>query len=296
VLGRTLSRALLAAIVATALVAAPAQASQDPNPHWPQLLPPFPVRSHHQPHAVEHCRRGRLKCIDGTLRRMRRTVRRLGCDHRAVFATTYYTLTKVLRRHRRVFRDRRYLAIEITEFSNYWFRTLRREQRGKPIPAAWAIAIDTARRGQVNAGQDMLLGINAHVQRDMPYVLADLGLVRRNGTSRKRDHDVMNDVLDAAYQPVVDAIARRYDPLVSMTNASWNPLDDVGGLEMVKAWREGVWRNATRLVNARTPAAWRRAAADIEANAASWARMMAAPQTPAYRARRDAYCRARARR
>src|SRR4051812_21157319 len=293
VLGRTLSRALLAAIVATALAAAPAAASQDPNPHWPQLLPPFPVSSDHQPGPVPHCRRGRLSCIDGTLRRMRRTVRRLGCDHRAVFATTYYTLTRVLRAHRRVFRDRRYLAFEVTQFSNYWFRTLRREERGKPIPAAWRIAIDAARHGEINGGQDMLLGINAHVQRDMPYVMAELGLVRPHGASRKRNHDVMNDVLDAAYQPVVDAIRRRYDPLVSLTNASWNPLDDVGGLEMVKAWREGVWRNATRLVNARTPAQWRQVSMQIEVNAANWARMMAAPQTPGYRPRRDAYCRAR---
>jgi hypothetical protein len=293
VLGRTLSRALLAAIAVMALAVAPAPASQDPNPPWPQLLPPFPVKSKHQPHAVAHCRRGRLKCIDGALRRMRRTVRRLGCDHRAVFATTYFTLTKVLRRNRRAFRDRRYLATEVTEFSNYWLRTLRREERGRPIPAAWRIAIEAARHGQVNAGQDMLLGINAHVQRDMPYVMASLGLVQRNGATRKRDHDVMNAVLDAAYQPVVDAIQRRYDPIVSLTNARWNPLDDVGGLEMVKAWREGVWRNATRLVNARTPAEWRRVAMQIETNAANWARMMAAPQTPGYRPRRDAYCRAR---
>ena len=272
---------------------APAAASDDPNPHWPQLLPPFPVSSKHQPGPVEHCRRGRLACIDNTIKRMRRMERRLGCGHRAVFATTYLTLTKVLRRHRRVFRDRRYLATEVTEFSNYWFRTLRRWERGKPIPEAWRIAMETARSGQVNGGQDMLLGINAHVQREMPYVMAELGLVTRKGRSRKPDHDVMNDVLDAAYQPVVDNVQRRYDPLVSVTNASWNPLDDIGGLEMVKGWREGVWRNATRLINAKTPAQWRQVSASIETNAATWARMMAAPQTPGYRARRDAYCRAK---
>jgi hypothetical protein len=89
---------------------------------------------------------------------------------------------------------------------------------------------------------------------------------------------------------VVDAIAKRYDPLVSLTNASWNPIDDIGGLEMVKGWREGVWRNAERLVNAKSDAERRQVTAQIQQNAATWAQLMAAPQTPGYRAQRDAYC------
>ena len=42
----------------------------------------------------------------------------------------------------------------------------------------------------------MLLGINAHVQNDMPFVLAQLGLRDRKGQSRKPDHDNFNEVLD----------------------------------------------------------------------------------------------------
>src|SRR5215208_376537 len=133
VLARGITRTLLAALAALALAAAPAGASQDPDPPWPELLPPLPSVSDHQPGPVAHCRRGRMRCIDATLRRMRRLVKRLGCDHRAVFATTYYTLTKVLRRavrrNRRLFRDRRYLAFEVTEFSNFYFRTIRRAER-----------------------------------------------------------------------------------------------------------------------------------------------------------------------
>jgi hypothetical protein len=285
------------ASAAIAVVPAPAHGSRDPNPPWPQLLPPFPVSSTAQPHAIPHCRRGTQRCVNATIRRMQRAVKRFGCDHRAVFAMTYLTLTKTLRsamrRDRHLFRDPRYLRFEITHFANYYFRMLHAVDRGRPIPQAWAIAIDAARRGQVNGGQDMLLGINGHVQRDMPYVVAEMGLVTRKGRSRKPDHDRMNEVLDAAYQPVVDAIQRRYDPIVSLTNASWNPLDDVGGLEMVKTWREGVWRNAERLVSARTKAQRRRVSDSIETNAANWARMMAAPQTPGYRVRRDAYCRSK---
>jgi Family of unknown function (DUF5995) len=288
---------LLLGAVALATCAAPARASQDPNPPWPQLLPPFPVSATTQPGPQAHCRRATMRCIDVNIRRLRLARDRFGCDHRAVFATTYLELTKQLRddmrRNPHLFRDRRYLIYEDTLFLNYYMRMLRAVDRGRPIPEAWRIAIDTAASGDANAGQDMLLGINAHVQRDMPYVVAELGLARPNGASRKPDHDRMNDVLNDAYERVVTAIRDRYDSIISISNASWDPLDDIGGLEMVKGWREGVWRNAERLVNAKTAADRQQVVDSIETNAATWARMMATPQVPAYRARRDAYCHTR---
>jgi hypothetical protein len=291
-LGGRLTAALVVAVALAA--AAPASASQDPNPPWPQLLPPFPVSASNQPGPMPHCKRGRLSCVDGTIVRMRRMQNRFGCDHRAVFATTYLTLTKALRRtlvsRPHFFGDPRYLRYQIVHFSSYWFRMLRAVDRGKPIPEAWRIAIDTAQHGQVNAAQDMLLGINAHVQRDMPFVVADLGLVTPDGKSRKPDHDLGNDVLDGAYQDVVNAIRDRYDPLLTYTNANGSPADDVAGLEMVKGWREGVWRNAERLVNAKTKAQYDQVVASIETNAATTARMIAATPQPGYRAQRDAYC------
>jgi hypothetical protein len=136
----------------------------------------------------------------------------------------------------------------------------------------------------------MLLGINAHVQNDMPFVLAQLGLRDRQGRSRKPDHDRANAVLNSGYERAVSAINERFDPLVSLTNASWHPIDDVAGLEVVRLWREQVWRNAERLVNARSDAERQRVADEIEAYAAGWAQGIAAVPSPGYRPMRDAYC------
>jgi Family of unknown function (DUF5995) len=284
----------LAAVLATASVAAAARASEVPNPPWPQLLPPFPIAESAQPGPIPHCRRGRLRCVTRTIRRMRREQERLGCDHRAVFTTTYLTLSKVLRRAIRdgLFEDRRYLSYQVTHFANYYFRTLRMNERGEPVPEAWRIAMDTAASGGANATQDMLLGINAHVQRDMPYVVAELGLATPSGESRKGDHDAGNEALNDAYEAVVAAVRERYDEQVGLTNPALLPHDDLLGLEMVKGWREGVWRNAERLVNAETPEERRQVEDSIEANAAAWARTIATPGQPGYRAQRDAYCQA----
>ena len=162
--------------------------------------------------------------------------------------------------------------------------------RGEPVPEAWRIAIEAAASGDFFGAQDMLLGINAHVQNDMPFVLAALGTRTRKGESRKPDHDAVNAVLTEAYQPVVDAIRERYDPSLDLTNPAQVPVDDIAGLEAVRGWREVVWRNAERLVNAETDAERAQVAQSIEDYAAAWAQLIAAVPAPTYGAQRDAYC------
>ena len=295
-MGRFRLLGCLGAVFALSLAAAvPAGASSHPaNVQWESYLPALPSPNKPQPHSVPFCKHSSKKCIDTEVRRLRKAQKGFRCDHRGVFSTTYLELTKRLRSTLRAqphyFRYSRYLYTEDALFADVYFNTLKRYSSGRSVPPAWQIALDTSRSGEVNGGQDMLLGINAHVQNDMPFVVAALGLRTKKGVTRKPDHDKVNLILDEAYQQVVDAIGRRYDSLVFLTNASWNPIDDIGGLEMVKGWREGVWRNAERLVNAKSDAERRLVTDQIQQNAATWARLMAAPQTPGYRAQRDAYC------
>jgi hypothetical protein len=285
-------------VVAVALLAMPAGAAraQYPGLPWTELLPAFPSALEPQPGPVPNCRKPSMRCIDVEVRRLRALRDRLGCDHRGVFATTYLTLTKelrdMLRENPGLVERPRYLFFEDALFANVYFDTVRAWNRGETVPAAWRVAFEAAENGNVTGAQDMLLGINAHVQNDMPFVLAALGLRTKDGGSRKLDHDRINAVLTRAYEPVVRAVSR-YDPTVSLTNASWHPIDDVAGLEVVRAWREIVWRNAERLVNARDDAHRARIAAQIEAYAGLTARLIAAVRLPGHAASRDAYCRSR---
>lgn len=270
-------------------------ASDHPAPiHWEQFLPAMPSPSDIQPGAVAYCRKPSPRCIDAQIKRMRTLQKQLGCDHRAVFTTTYLELTKTYRRILREQPDfikyRKYLFTEVAVFANVYFKSVRDYKRGKDVPEAWKIAFDTAADSDVNATQDMLLGINAHVQNDMPFVIAALGMRTKKGDSRKPDHDKVNDVLDIAYPDVVKAVRTRFDPQVDLTNPDALPHDDIAGIEMVRTWREQVWRNAERLINARNDAERRQVAQQIEDYAAGWARGMAAMEQPGYRATRDAYC------
>lgn len=264
------------------------------NLPWPQALPPLPSTTAVQPHPVAFCAAPSIDCVSTAYQRLADLRASLGCDHRAVFATTYAVLTRTLlstmQKSPHFFRDPAWLEVVDAEFVNFYERTVAADTGGGAVPEAWRIAFDAARSPDVNAAQDLLLGVNAHVQRDMPFVEAEMGLRSPDGASRKPDHDAFNVVLQRAYEPVVQTITADYDPIVAVTNPGAVPVDNVAALELVKVWREGVWRNAERLLGADTPRGYRVVVATIEANAAAWARAIATPVQRGYGPRRDAYC------
>ncbi|HEY8001585.1 MAG: DUF5995 family protein [Vicinamibacteria bacterium] len=278
---------MAAGVVARAPAAVPGIA-------WTEFLPALPSPSQTHPNRVGHCKRAKLKCVRVEIQRMRALQSRLGCDHKAVFATTYLELTRTARdaliADPGLLRWPKWFFREDALFASVYFRSVRRWEQGRAVPEAWRIAFETAETGEVTGAQDMLLGINAHVQNDMPFVLAQLGLRDRKGRARKPDHDLFNHVLSNGYERVVSQVGERFDSSMALTNPPGVPVDDVAGLEIVRQWRENVWRNAERLVNAQSDEERAAVAADIQAYAAEWARGIAATPTPGYRATRDAYC------
>jgi hypothetical protein len=282
-----------------ALAATPAAADHsNANLPWPEHLPPQEVSTKAQPGPLRNCRRARLRCVERVIGRMTRRWQRLdaACDHRAVFALTYLRTTEAflqtIRTQRRFFRHRRWVILEDVTFAAYYFRAFDRYARGQPVPDAWRIAFDAAGGGATNAGHDVFLGMNAHIQRDLPYVLARVGLRTPGGRSRKPDHDRVNRILTTVIDPVEDEISRRYDPMFTLADAKPAPVEELGALELLKSWREGAWRNAERLLSADSQSERSQVAQSIEAWSRIWAESIRSGQTPGYAAVRDAHCRA----
>jgi hypothetical protein len=267
-----------------------------PNLEWTELLPPIPTAKNPQPGPVSTCPEPKPGCIRTQIRRLREARDTWGCDHRAVFATTYLMLTKQIFEDVKTgfvdenFLDPKYLYTEDALFASVYFRTAKAYERGDEVAEAWQIAFDTTKRNDTGAVQDMLLGINAHVQNDMPFVLAHLGLREPDGTSRKPDHDVANGALNRGYEDVVEEVRVRFDEAIGLTNPAALPADDLLGLELVRTWRENVWRNAEKLLNAKGRQERRQVAKQIEDDAAVSARAIAIGGIPGYGATRDAYC------
>jgi hypothetical protein len=267
---------------------------------WSSLLPG--LTDQYDPNSANDCVAGRVTCVDATIREMQRRFGPLAtsCDHNALFALLYLRVTQQYRQavsNSNYFSDNAFVNHEDAVFAKYYFRAIDNYGSGNyaGVPQAWMVALNAAASRSVSGEGDLLLGVNAHVQRDLPFVLAAIGLVKPDGTSRKPDHDLVNQVLYAAYQPAITEAAQRFDPSVNFTlPAALQTPSYQTFFQAVEAWREIAWRNAERLVSAPDSATYAQVAQSIEDYATSQAALIQA--TNAYlppltsTASRDAYC------
>ena len=165
------------------------------------------------------------------------------------------------------FQDTNFVNHQDAVFAEMYFEAYDAWHEGDApgTPPAWRVAFDAADRGLVTGTGNLLLGMSAHVNRDLAFVLAEIGLVRPDGSSRKDDHDKVNEFLNRVMEPLLAEAAARFDPTVDDGQLPWTTLDETALLQMLVGWREAAWRNAERLVAAPTPAARAQVAADIEA-------------------------------
>jgi hypothetical protein len=260
-------------LVATAIAVVPASPSRaDETPAflgWSAALPPGGLAP--DPGSTDDCRAGRPACVDMVARRMQKQLDAFRCSHQSPFAITYLRVTQEVRSAVDVsgfFADPGYVAREDQVFADMYFQAYANWSTGTgPLPEAWRIAFDAARDQRVGPATNVMLGINAHVNRDLPFMLYNVGLVAPDGSTRKPDHDQINRVLNSVQLPIVYEIARRLDSSMDDTNAP-GTLDDTALFQPLAAWREEAWRNAERLAAAPTRAAREDVARQIEAAAA----------------------------
>jgi hypothetical protein len=165
------------------------------------------------------------------------------------------------------------------------------------VPPAWRITFYAARERKVTGLGDMLLGMNAHITRDLPFVLYAVGLVDASGVTRKADHDRVNDILAVVNGYALYEAALTFDPTIGDGHAPNTTMDSRSLQNLVTRWREQAWSDAQRLAAARTPAARLQVAKTIDDRAAASAlgllqtyRLSPGEDSSA----RDAYCAARA--
>jgi Family of unknown function (DUF5995) len=289
---------VLLALALLALARPPTAVAEDPPfVGWSALLPglslPYDVTS------PDDCIAGRVKCVDKVIRQMNTRFQPLAssCDHDAIFALTYLRVTEEYRRtieSPTFFDDTPFVNHEDVIFARYYFAAYDAWDAGRieEVPPAWRVAFDAARDRAVSANGNLLLGINAHVQRDLPFVLYSIGLVGPDG-SRKPDHDRVNQILNRVTDDVIAEVARRFDPSIDDGNAPTS-LDDFVLFQAVVSWRETAWRHAELLALAPTEEAREQVAQMIESYAESQANGIRAATSylPLLggRAARDAYC------
>nr|HWI60515.1 DUF5995 family protein [Symbiobacteriaceae bacterium] len=196
-------------------------------------------------------------------------------DHRGAFLRTYATMTASVRdrMEQEFFIDPKWIERVALRFAWWYFDALDRYEAGANPPPAWAYAFDVARSRRGFLLQDILLGMNAHINNDLPMVVAEILRVEGDDSAllrsvrRRWDHDQINRVLHLVIPTVEDEVSLHYGRLIRPLGRVMGTLDQSLSTFGLKTWRDNVWRNAWFLLAATKPAERRQVIRIIEEDA-----------------------------
>lgn len=262
------------ALAVTTAAGSPAGATDYEDPfflNWPTFLPS--TATDYTVSTSNTCKNGQMACVDNVIREMTRRFNALGCDHDSTFAFTYLLTTQEYRaavEDPEFFTDNAFVNHQDAIFADFYFDNFDDWHAGRidEVAPAWRIAFKSAEDQKVSGMGNVFLGMNAHVNRDLPFVLETIGLVKPDGTSRKVDHDRVNDFLNATNQYLLAEAAKYLDPTMDRADIPGITLDNSLMVQALVLWREQAWRNAERLASAPTPEARDLVAREIEQVAA----------------------------
>lgn len=219
-----------------------------------------------------------LDDVVGGLSALEARFRALG-DRRAIFLTLYGVVSAEMRDRvaRRAFEDSDWVHRYAVAFANLYRRALETYDDGDArTPKAWRLAFDAARAGSGVVLTDMLLGINAHVNHDLPYALNGIS-IEPDRQKRQRDHAAVNAVLGAVTERATLAIAAAYAPGLRGLDAVAGELDELSSSFSLTVARDSAWESALALANARNSFEREIAMQLIGTRAATVARLLRAP-------------------
>lgn len=269
----------LLALLAALLLLAPAQAqAQAPYSDWNPDFPGFASNS--ETNARADCRGGSEECVDRTIGEMWRRFHTVfpPCNHNAIFSLTYLRVTEDIRRavDSGFYPDLLWINKQDAMFARIYFLVYDNWRSGRVdlVPESWRAAFEAGDSQQVEGIGNLLLSMNAHVNRDFPFILFHAGLTNADGSSKKPEHDAYNARLRALYKPMIAELAERFDPRIDNYDIPGLVADDDALFSLLIQWREDAWQFASRLAAAESDAERRAIGDEIEANANNWATLI----------------------
>ena len=201
-------------------------------------------------------------------------------DRRAIFLSLYGIVSAEIRHRlaRRAFDDNDWVHGYAVAFANLYREALEAydEQRLADVPKPWRLCFDAARAGTGLVLQDMFLGVNAHVNNDLPLALASVS-IDPDRPARYRDHRAVNAALTSVTERATQRLAELYAPGLTAMDNSAGQLDEMLSLFSLDVARESAWESAVALANTRNALERRLAVTLISARTATLARLLLAP-------------------
>ncbi len=178
-------------------------------------------------------------------------------DQRAIFLRCYAMMTSNMlgEIEARRFEDSVWVATLLNHFANYYFFAQEAFERAPgEAPPVWQVAFRAAERAQIHVIQNLTLGVNAHINYDLVFALADLldpewaSLSEEIRQSRYRDYCHVNEIITHTIDYVQDQIIEPNDAWMGWVDRLMGPVDEWMVARLITDWREQVWENAIQLI------------------------------------------------
>lgn len=197
-------------------------------------------------------------------------------DRRCIFLDCYCTMTgnmlAALAQQR--FHDREWVTRLLHHFAHYYFDALAAyEQANGHSPAVWQLTHDASRRPEISTMQNLLLGVNAHINYDLALALRDLlapewDTLSPAGIQRRyQDHLRVNQIIAETVDAVQDDVVERYTPAMDLVDKLLGPMDEWVTARVISRWRDEVWQSALALLEAQNEQAQARIRKQLEERA-----------------------------
>ncbi len=221
------------------------------------------------PSSTNACQAGRTDCLDAVVAEMDARLGRLGCGHSAPFAFTYLQMTRGVEAHLDdpdFFADPRTLAHLDALFAQLYFEAFDNWAAGRSdeVPGAWQMAFAAADGQGASAAADLLLGMNAHISRDLAYTVAMVLEAAPEMATDPADFTLVNRVIAEVRGPLLVAAAEQFDPALAELEVELAPDPGLDAAALIGLWRERAFDLGRQLAEAPTSTARRAVEAEIE--------------------------------
>jgi Family of unknown function (DUF5995) len=180
-------------------------------------------------------------------------------DRRAAFLACYHVMTANMLTaiDQGEFNDGEWVNNLLHHFAGYYFKALDEYEQSDPAtPNVWRQTFDAASQPGTLILQNLLLGINAHINYDLIFALVDMlepewyQLSPDERQGRYDDHCQVNDVIRRSIDTVQDTIIEPGAPLLEFADRLFGSADEWVVSRLISHWREEVWRHAQHLLEA----------------------------------------------
>jgi len=169
------------------------------------------------------------------------------CSPNAVFALLYIYMTRAGGDYVKAsyFEDGDAMTHLIYVFAQRYLGAADAYYGGSLPSAPWQQAYNFSASNTSVALQDMLMGVNAHINYDLGIATFTSGYGIND--SRKRDYDRVNDLMNNVTDPSLCDLGTRYDS--SLLPGPSSSVSDTATIQLLVNWRDNAWTFAEQLYN-----------------------------------------------